>query len=152
MNASANQLFRFFRCSPFASRLVGRTSVTAARSLTRASKRPFEVLGIQQIAIGSETRSGLDELWYKVLGLKQPANRVKLEKENVEEDIVSLGPHPFAVEIDLMTPIDPDKSPKVRVHGRRSSPVVDENKKRGSTAKAPSLFSFGLFQTTNYGD
>ena len=72
------------------------------------------MLGIQQIAIGSETRNGLDELWYKVLGLKQPANRVKLEKENVEEDIVSLGPHPFAVEIDLMTPIDPDKSPKVR--------------------------------------
>lgn len=115
MNASAYHLLRISRCSPFASSIVGRT---ASRSLTTSSasknKRPFEVLGIQQIAIGSETRSGLDELWYKVLGLKQPANRVKLEKENVEEDIVSLGPRPFAVEIDLMTPIDPDKSPKVR--------------------------------------
>lgn len=109
MNPSAYLL------SPFA-RLVGRS---AGRSLaTAASKRPFEVLGIQQIAIGSETRAGLDELWYKVLGLRQPSSRVKLEKENVEEDIVSLGPHPFAVEIDLMTPIDPDKSPKVRHVGR----------------------------------
>jgi lactoylglutathione lyase len=113
MNASGSHLIRFSRCAPFARSLVGRY---ASRSLasSASSKRPFEVLGIQQIAIGSETRSGLDELWYKVLGLKQPANRVKLEKENVEEDIVSLGPHPFAVEIDLMTPIDPEKSPKVR--------------------------------------
>jgi hypothetical protein len=114
MNASASHLLRLSRCAPFASSLVGRYASRSLASSTSSSKRPFEVLGIQQIAIGSETRSGLDELWYKVLGLKQPANRVKLEKENVEEDIVSLGPHPFAVEIDLMTPIDPDKSPKVR--------------------------------------
>ena len=39
------------------------------------------------------------------------------EKENVDEDILRLGKEgsPHAVEIDLMMPIDQDKSPKVSV-------------------------------------
>ena len=36
-----------------------------------------------------------------------------LEKENVIEDIVKLGPAPYEVEIDLMCPFDVEKSPKV---------------------------------------
>lgn len=35
------------------------------------------------------------------------------EKENVNEDILSMGKGPYKVEIDLMQPIDPNKSPKV---------------------------------------
>ncbi|KAJ1617494.1 Glyoxalase/Bleomycin resistance protein/Dioxygenase superfamily-domain-containing protein [Pavlovales sp. CCMP2436] len=35
------------------------------------------------------------------------------ERENVDEDILRLGSGPFSVEIDLMQPIDPAKSPKV---------------------------------------
>lgn len=38
---------------------------------------------------------------------------MKIESENVEEDILQLGPEPYSVEVDLMTPIDPEKSPKV---------------------------------------
>jgi lactoylglutathione lyase len=37
----------------------------------------------------------------------------RIEKENVDEDIARIGSGPLAVEIDLMQPIDPDKSPKV---------------------------------------
>lgn len=32
-----------------------------------------------------------------------------LQKENVDEDILRLGSGPYAVEIDLMEPIDPNK-------------------------------------------
>lgn len=35
--------------------------------------------------------------------------------ENVDEDILKLGVGPYAVEIDLMQPLDPTKSPKVHV-------------------------------------
>ncbi|EEY56859.1 uncharacterized protein PITG_10385 [Phytophthora infestans T30-4] len=37
------------------------------------------------------------------------------EKENVDEDILQCGKGPFAVEVDIMQPIDPDKAPKVHV-------------------------------------
>jgi lactoylglutathione lyase len=76
------------------------------------SSRPFKVLGVQQIAIGCETRDPLNKLWRDVFGL-QASSSHRMEKENVEEDILQLGPQPYAVEIDLMTPIDASKSPKV---------------------------------------
>ena len=37
----------------------------------------------------------------------------KSEKENVDEDIYRIGNGAFAVEVDLMMPIDANKSPKV---------------------------------------
>lgn len=39
----------------------------------------------------------------------------KSEKENVDEDILRLGDGPHAIEIDIMQPIDPEKSPKVHI-------------------------------------
>jgi len=33
----------------------------------------------------------------------------------VDEDVLRLGNGPFAVEVDLMQPVDPNKSPKVHV-------------------------------------
>ena len=80
-----------------------------------STTRPFRILGLQQVAIGCENKGPLDTLWKGVFGLKESATK-RLEKENVEEDIVKLGPsnHPFSVELDLMTPIDPTKSPKVQ--------------------------------------
>jgi len=41
----------------------------------------------------------------------------KSEKENVDEDILQLGRKgsPFAVEVDLMMPIDAEKSPRFHV-------------------------------------
>lgn len=74
--------------------------------------RPFKVLGIQQVAIGGESKDKLSKFWVDVMGLTKVSD-YKSEKENVDEDILSLGNGPFKVEIDLMQPIDPNKSPKV---------------------------------------
>jgi lactoylglutathione lyase len=76
--------------------------------------RPFKVLGIQQVAIGALDKSGLGKFWIDVMGLTKVGN-YRSEKENVDEDIARIGEGPLAVEIDLMQPIDPEKSPKVHV-------------------------------------
>ena len=40
----------------------------------------------------------------------------KSEKENVDEDVMEIGKGLLGkVEIDLMTPLDPEKSPKVHI-------------------------------------
>ncbi|MEE9281297.1 MAG: VOC family protein [Myxococcota bacterium] len=76
------------------------------------SERPFAVLGVQQIAIGSEDKSKLRRLWVDLLGLVA-SGTFKSEAENVDEDIATLGTGPFRVEVDLMQPIDPDARPRV---------------------------------------
>ena len=76
--------------------------------------RPFKVLGIQQVAIGATDKGALRRLWIDTLGLT-PHGSFKSEKENVDEDIVTMGAGPFRVEVDLMQPIDPDKKPRVDV-------------------------------------
>jgi Glyoxalase/Bleomycin resistance protein/Dioxygenase superfamily len=79
---------------------------------TANTTRPFKILGVQQIAIGSEDRTGLAKLWQDIFGC-QVHNSITIPSENVEEDILQVGLKHFPVEIDLMTPIDPEKSPKV---------------------------------------
>lgn len=74
--------------------------------------RPFKVLGIQQVAIGGESKEKLSKFWVEIMGLTKVSD-YKSEKENVDEDILSMGNGPYKVEIDLMQPIDPNKSPKV---------------------------------------
>lgn len=74
--------------------------------------RPFKVLGIQQIAVGASDKTALVRLWVDTLGLT-PAGNFRSEKENVDEDIVTMGAGAFAVEVDLMQPIDPEKKPRV---------------------------------------
>lgn len=74
--------------------------------------RPFKVLGIQQVAVGAPDKSALRRLWVDTLGLA-PHGNFKSEKENVDEDIVTMGAGPFTVEVDLMQPIDPEKKPRV---------------------------------------
>jgi lactoylglutathione lyase len=74
--------------------------------------RPFKVLGIQQVAVGAADKSALRRLWVDTLGLK-PHGNFRSEKENVDEDIVTMGAGPFTVEVDLMQPIDPEKKPRV---------------------------------------
>jgi lactoylglutathione lyase len=76
------------------------------------TQRPFKVLGIQQIAIGGTDKHRLKTLWVDLLGLSV-TGRFKSEKENVDEDICSLGSGPFAVEVDLMQPLDINKKPAV---------------------------------------
>lgn len=74
--------------------------------------RPFRILGIQQIAVGSLDKGALRKLWIDTLGFT-PAGNYRNEAENVDEDIAALGSGPLKVEVDLMQPIDPDKSPRV---------------------------------------
>ncbi len=76
------------------------------------TSRPFRVLGIQQIAIGGLDKAPLSELWSGLFGIEK-VNDYRSESENVDEDILSLGSGAHAVEIDLMQPIDPERSPKV---------------------------------------
>ena len=74
--------------------------------------RPFRVLGIQQIAIGAPDKAPLRHLWVDLFGLA-PTGTFRSDKENVDEDILSVGAGVAVVEIDLMEPIDPTKSPRV---------------------------------------
>jgi len=75
-------------------------------------KRPFRVLGIQQIALGAPDKNDLRKLWIDMFGLTIAGN-FKSEKENVDEDIAVIGDGPFKVEVDLMQPLDPEKKPRV---------------------------------------
>jgi lactoylglutathione lyase len=70
--------------------------------------RPFRVLGVQQIAIGGPSKAALRHLWVDLFGIEAKSS-YRSERENVDEDILEVG----GVEIDLMEPIDPAKSPKV---------------------------------------
>ncbi|HZF81018.1 MAG TPA: VOC family protein [Rubrivivax sp.] len=74
--------------------------------------KPFRILGIQQIAIGGPEKQRLRWLWVDMLGLSVKSTFVS-ERENVDEDICSLGRGIYAVEVDLMQPLDAEKKPAV---------------------------------------
>lgn len=76
------------------------------------NERPFRILGLQQIAVGAPDKQRLRRLWIDLLGL-DATGTFRSERENVDEDIAIAGVGPFRVEVDLMQPIDPAKSPKV---------------------------------------
>jgi lactoylglutathione lyase len=78
------------------------------------TNRPFTVLGVQQVAIGASDKQRLRALWVDLLGVPATGHFVS-ERENVDEDICTLGRGAHAVEIDLMQPIDPQKKPAVHV-------------------------------------
>ncbi|MFO0511768.1 MAG: VOC family protein [Gammaproteobacteria bacterium] len=75
--------------------------------------RPFRVLGIQQVAIGGPDKARLRRLWVDMLGL-EVTGHFRSERENVDEDICSMGQGPFRVEVDLMEPVDPQGKPAVQ--------------------------------------
>jgi len=77
-----------------------------------STSRPFRTLGVQQIAVGAADKSELAKLWIDLLGLELTGT-FRSERENVDEDIARVGVGPFAVEVDLMQPIDPEKKPRV---------------------------------------
>ena len=76
------------------------------------TQRPFTVLGIQQIAIGGTDKAKLRTLWVDMLGL-QVTGAFQSERENVDEDICTMGQGALIVEVDLMQPLDMDKKPAV---------------------------------------
>lgn len=76
------------------------------------SPRPFKILGIQQIAIGGPSKDRMKSLWVDMFGLTVTGN-FRSERENVDEDILTMGSGPFKVEVDLMQPLDVEKKPRV---------------------------------------
>ncbi len=74
--------------------------------------RPFRVLGVQQIAVGGPSKVKLRALWIDRLGL-MPSGSFRSERENVDEDICTIGSGPMKIEVDLMEPIDPAGKPAV---------------------------------------
>ena len=80
--------------------------------MTADATRPFHVLGVQQIALGARSKAELRTLWVDKLGLALTGT-FRSERENVDEDICTLGRGPHAVEVDLMQPIDPAAKPAV---------------------------------------
>lgn len=115
MNHMSRAALRSFRLVPTSTmtwfrvaRFASNVSTAAASSATVS--RPFHVLGVQQIAVGGLDKAALRHLWIDLLGCGPIQSTHVLEKENVDEDILTLG---GTVEIDLMSPIDPDKKPKV---------------------------------------
>ena len=76
------------------------------------TQRPFKVLGVQQVAIGGPDKLRLRTLWVDKFGLELTGD-FRSERENVDEDICTIGSGPFKVEVDLMQPLDLDKKPAV---------------------------------------
>ncbi|MCH9687705.1 MAG: VOC family protein [Deltaproteobacteria bacterium] len=74
--------------------------------------RPFRILGLQQVAIGSRDKANLRALWGDLLGVPTRGS-YRSEAENVDEDILVLGHGLGEVELDLMQPIDEDARPRV---------------------------------------
>ncbi|MFN3603149.1 MAG: VOC family protein [Leptonema sp. (in: bacteria)] len=77
-------------------------------------ERPFKILGLQQVAIGGLDKEKLRKFWVDLLGLEKLSS-FKSEKENVDEDILQIGKYPYSVELDIMQPLDSEKSPKVHI-------------------------------------
>jgi lactoylglutathione lyase len=74
--------------------------------------RPFRILGIQQVAVGGLDKGKLRRLWVDTLGIPVTGH-FRSERENVDEEILTIGAGTHAVEVDLMQPIDPHKKPAV---------------------------------------
>jgi len=65
--------------------------------------------------MGNLEKDKLSHFWGDLLGLKK-VHSFKSEKENVDEDVMEMGKGVLGtVEVDLMTPIDSEKSPKVHI-------------------------------------
>ena len=82
--------------------------------MSAPGERPFNVLGLQQIALGATSKAELRELWVDRLGLSV-TGWFRSERENVDEDVCEVGLGLARVEVDLMEPIDPNGKPAVHV-------------------------------------
>ncbi len=95
--------------------LAGRVSyMTRVCARSFSTDRPFKVLGLQQVAIGNLTKDALKNFWGDTMGLAK-VHSFKSQKENVDEDVYEMGKGVAKVEVDLMAPLNPDKSPKVHI-------------------------------------
>jgi lactoylglutathione lyase len=76
--------------------------------------RPFKVLGVQQVAIGGESKERLRKFWVELMGLEL-THSFQSEKENVDEDVLRIGSGANAVEVDIMQPLNIEKKPAVHI-------------------------------------
>lgn len=60
------------------------------QSVRQFSTRPYNILGIQQIAVGALQKTSLQKLYVDVFGLEKVKTFVS-EKENVDEDVLKVG-------------------------------------------------------------
>lgn len=74
--------------------------------------RPFSVLGVQQVAIGGLDKVALRRLWIDLLGLESVGD-YRIESENVKGEVLKVGAWPVQVDVNLLEPIDPERSPRV---------------------------------------
>ncbi|KAL3785472.1 hypothetical protein HJC23_008282 [Cyclotella cryptica] len=103
----SNQLRQLFSASSLTITHQNASGPIRRMTTNGQSSRPFQVLGLQQIAIGGLDKSPLSNLWTNIFA----------SPRNVDEDTLRLGKEgsPHAVEIDLMMPVDEGKSPKVHI-------------------------------------
>ena len=108
--------FAYSRYLLSSSRIAKPSHIRLFASITGPTniRRPFKILGVQQVAIGCAEKEPLETLWKGVFGLESSTTK-KIHSENVKEEVIKFGQRPYEVEIDLMTPIDADKSPKVHI-------------------------------------
>jgi lactoylglutathione lyase len=66
---------------------------------------------VQQIAVGGLDRRRLRHLWADLLGLTS-RGEFRNETENVDGELLTIGAGPFAVDLNLLEPIDPERSPR----------------------------------------
>ena len=64
--------------------------------------KPFQIMGIDHIAIGALDKTGLVEFWTEILG-GHVVSENSAPGENTDETVVEFGES----HIDLMSPIDP---------------------------------------------
>lgn len=65
--------------------------------------------------MGGLNKGDLQKFWGDILGLSK-VGTFKSERENVDEDILTIGRGILGkVEVDIMAPLDPEKSPKVHI-------------------------------------
>jgi lactoylglutathione lyase len=76
------------------------------------SARPFQVLGVAQIAVGGLDRRPLESLWGDCFGLTRQGH-FQSAAENVDEAIFAVGRGLGRVEVDLMQPLDAHARPAV---------------------------------------
>ncbi len=69
------------------------------------------MLGLQQVAVGGLDRRRLRRLWVDVFGLES-RGEFRNEVENVDGELARIGRGPFAVDLNLLEPVDVERGPR----------------------------------------
>jgi lactoylglutathione lyase len=75
--------------------------------------RPFRILGVQSIALGSENKAAMLKLWSELFGLEH-SGTFKSMDGNIDVDVLRLQTGERSVEISIMEPISGKADSKKR--------------------------------------